>query len=275
MVTQTPIRSEIKLEYGVPNPKLKIDFEWDTYRRPVYVPGDFVGVEGGGILTALSAGAITPRTKLFHFLLIGDYIPEDDDYVILESIGKGVAVGRLSWYADRKYQVFRVNHPDYARLGKRAAALASKFGRHDYDYFLFARFLGDFVRFEAEELWTFRRFARMFPGDFRRVQDSDFICTELVVATWALVGVDVIHPEDAPVPAAFVLAERAGRIVTIDRHSGDRKCWRIASDRAYEFKSWRVMNRRRWYPKHEPVRKPERKGVKGNGKRIRPCESPA
>ena len=62
-----------------------------------YQPGDIVGVTGGLFVRAASR-IFAPRTTLYHFLVIGEAIPEEDDYMIFEAIASGVRVGRLSWY---------------------------------------------------------------------------------------------------------------------------------------------------------------------------------
>ena len=79
---------------------LKFLLSFDERGRTIYQPGDIVGVRGGkNWLTWLSYHAVIPSTSLFHFLLIGDRIGSED-YEILESIGKGTTVGRLSWYKE-------------------------------------------------------------------------------------------------------------------------------------------------------------------------------
>ena len=193
----------------------------DKWGRPLYFQADIIGVEGQGFVQSLSYNAIEPRTRLYHFLLIGRYIESEDDFEILESIGKGVAIGRLSWYDAARYQVFRVNQRYAAPLGVQAIEKASKFGRMPYDYLLFLKFAADYLKHTLGNLFRGQGVPRMTPADFHFVKNAAFICTEFVVATWDLVGVQVIAPKDAPVPAAFALAVRDGRIIPIDFHDGD------------------------------------------------------
>jgi len=197
--------------------------------RPLYFQGDIVGVEGHGTFQSLSYAAIEPQTRLYHFLLIGPYIASEDDYMVLESIGKGVAIGRLSWYSAETYEVFRVNHRGAARLGAEAFEKASKFGRMNYDYLLFLKFFADAAGHSWSHLIREGRIPRMTPADFHLVENASFICTEFVVATWDLVNVHVIDPGDAAIPAAFILASRSGRIIPIDFHRGTqaRQAFRI------------------------------------------------
>ncbi len=193
----------------------------DDHGRPIYFPGDIVGVNGQGFVQGLSRTMIEPPTPLFHFLLIGRYIESEDDYEILESIGKGVAIGRLSWYDGDQYEVLRVNERYCSALGLKATEAASKFGRMPYDYALFLKFFSDFVRHSFDHLKRGEWPPKMRPSDFRLIRDAAFICTEFVVATWDLVGVRILNPGDAPVPAAFVLASHSGRIIQVGFHDGN------------------------------------------------------
>lgn len=193
----------------------------DDHGRPIYFSGDIIGVEGQGFVQGLSRNFIEPRTRLFHFLLIGRYIEAEDDYEILESIGKGVAIGRLSWYDGDRYEVLRVNERYCSPLGLKAVDAASKFGRMPYDYALFLKFFSDFVRHSWDHLKRGEWPPKMRPSDFRTIQNAAFICTEFVVATWNLVGVRILNPGDAPVPAAFVQASRSGRLVFVAFHDGN------------------------------------------------------
>lgn len=190
--------------------------EKDSRGRIIYAAGDIVGIYGKGLFQRLSAIAVIPETRYFHFLLIGDYIVEEDDYVTLESIGKGVAVGRLSWYSDRKYLVYRVNRSDFAALGKRAAQLASKFGRHKYDYLLIGRMTIFALGYILKEIFTGHIPRPVSPEQIPYKSDRAFICTELVFETWEIVGVYLRALGHAPMPAEFTLAVDRGDLVIID-----------------------------------------------------------
>ncbi len=75
---------------------------------PILYPADIGATRGSGPLLWLSQHLIEPKTDRIHFFVIGDYLPWDNDYVILESIGKGIAVGRLSYYAPEDVEIYRV-----------------------------------------------------------------------------------------------------------------------------------------------------------------------
>ncbi len=203
--------------------------ERDTKGRVIYRPGDGFGVEGDpkNPVCLLSERAIVPHTKLFHFGVIGDYIEREDDYVILESIGKGTAVGRLSWYAGRRYQVFRMNDPDFEALGREAAERASAFGRRHYDYALYLKLFTWALGYWSKELATLHVPPRpVRPDQIPYKTDQDFICIELYFAVWNLVGRRIRAHGHAPVPAEVIEALTRGRLVVIDGHDGNAATWR-------------------------------------------------
>lgn len=182
--------------------------------RSTYQEGDIVGVEGGA-MSYLSQALFEPRTRLYHFLVIGQQVPEENDYVILESIASGVRVGRLSWYREKLYIVFRVNDPQAEELGRRACYLASKFGHAGYDYVLYAYLLADVIRLELKALRETRRFRRLRPGDLPYHSNRAFICTEFANALWAEVGRPPIPRGVNPLPAGYVEAFLSNKIIPV------------------------------------------------------------
>lgn len=191
----------------------------DSRGRVVYCPGDIVGVEGKGFLQSLSFKMIEPHTKLYHFFLVGDYVPEEDDYEILESIGKGVAIGRLSWYSDQVFDVFRINNAFAEQIGRRAYYAASKFGRRRYDYLVYVKFIGDWLKFIIRN----RRLGPLSTKDFSYARNSNLICTELVFESYLLVGVRLVEEGEVPIPAAYINAYNDGRLVLIDNYNPSQK----------------------------------------------------
>ncbi|GAH41697.1 unnamed protein product [marine sediment metagenome] len=119
---------------------------------PILYPADIGATRGSGPLRWISQHLIEPKTDRIHFFIIGDYLPWDKDHVILESIGKGIAVGRLSFYKPEDVEIYRVvlSETPEQRLGnrkveeihevrRRAAAELTRFGRARYDYILIAQ----------------------------------------------------------------------------------------------------------------------------------------
>jgi len=172
---------------------------------PRLYPGDIAGVKGKGPLLWLSQHLLEPSTDRVHFFVIGDYIPWDDDYVILESIGKGIAVGRLSFYKPEELEIYRVNLARDPRMRKlenqmrkEAAAALSRLGRARYDYVLYIQlFLGALFLLIRGKLPPWRS------KDIPYGRNRSYICTEAAAEAWRAVGHPIIPPGVVPTPAAF------------------------------------------------------------------------
>lgn len=218
----------------------------DEYGRVIYEPGDIIGVANYGFMGKIARNLFAPRTNLYHFLLIDTYLPDEDDYSIIESVMKGPTMGRLSWYRDRDYTVFRVN--EYAQvfrdifalhkyrlnasdtpenLGRWAVEKASLFGRHGYDFMLYVRLTTAVLQYQIGRLLSFKGFRRMEPSDIRYVRDKAFICTELVFEAWRAVGINLRAQGHAPIPAEIILANERRELIWLDRHKGKQgQTWR-------------------------------------------------
>lgn len=191
----------------------------------LYHEGYIVGVEGGAMSYA-SQAIFTPPTRLYHFLVIGQYIPEDDDYVILEAIASGVRVGRLSWYKDDLYVVFRVNDPDAEELGRRACYLASQFGRWGYDYMMYLHLGYHVPRVILLNLIKERRFRRIKPSEIPYYENHAVICTEFANALWRQVGRPPIAGGVNPFPAGYIEAYLARKLVIAGANIPERRAQR-------------------------------------------------
>jgi len=190
--------------------------KWKTRRLvPTRLrPGDIVGVRGKGLLRWLSEHLLKPRTDRVHFFLIGDYIPWDDDYVILESIGKGIAVGRLSFYDPDDLEVYRVplSHDPgvYSvndRLRAMVAAELTKVGRARYDYILYIQMV-----IGALQLLVTGHLPPYSPAQLPYGRNKAYICTEAANYGWRAVGHPIIRPGEVPTPAGYKQAEMDGKI---------------------------------------------------------------
>ena len=196
---------------------------------PILYPADIGATRGSGPLLWLSQHLIEPKTDRIHFFIIGDYLPWDDDYVILESIGKGIAVGRLSFYKPEDVEIYRVvlSETPEQRLGnrkveeihevrKRAAAELTRVGRARYDYILIAQVvLGALTLLLRGKLPPWR------PEQFPYGRDQKYICTEVASEAWRAVGHHIIPPGVVPLPAGFAQALQEGLINKIF-HGGER-----------------------------------------------------
>lgn len=170
--------------------------------------GDIGQVKGERLLSKLASKLTEPYTDRFHFFLIWKKI--GDDYLILESIGKGIAVGRLSFYEGQDVKIYRVNCP--ATLRHQAPNELTKYGRSKYDYFLIVKII-------TQGLWTiFRNFCEgegihpIRAEDLTWVWDDAFVCTEAVAQAYNMVGVNIIPYGVCPMPSAFKQAELEGVI---------------------------------------------------------------
>ena len=197
---------------------IKCARNFDDDGRIVLQKGDIVGLIGKGLTGWANRNFVRPRTELFHWLLIGDYLPSEDDYTTLESVNKGVTVGLLSWYQGRAYSVFRLNDADSEHKGRIAYNRASKFGRHRYDWFMAAGLFFTWVR---------HGFRPLHVSQIPYERDDRFLCTELIFEAYRLVGVILREKGHAPLPAEIKLAAWRGDLVSIDIHNGIAADWRV------------------------------------------------
>ena len=175
----------------------------DIYPR--LFPADICATRGKGPLLWFSKNLLEPKTDRIHFFIIGDYLPWDDDYVILESIGKGIAVGRLSFYKPEDVEVYRVNlgHgplvPKLAPvLRRRVAAELTRVGRARYDYILYLQLaLGGLSLLLRGKLPPWK------PDQVPYGKNKAYICTEAARYGWRAVGHPIFPEGIAPTPSAF------------------------------------------------------------------------
>lgn len=180
---------------------------------PRLLPGDIGATRGKGIGLWACQHLITPATDRFHFFIIGDYLSWDDDYVILESIGKGISVGRLSFYHPEDLEIYRVNlvQPrDEIQIRKRAAAELTRVGRASYDWILIAE-----ITLGALTLLLRGKLPPWEPGQFPYGRDRRFVCTEAANEAWRGVSKPIIPAGVAPLPAGFKQALNAGKLQKI------------------------------------------------------------
>jgi len=167
--------------------------------------GDIGAVKGEGVLPKLNAELTEPYTDRFHFFLV--WKKAGDDWIILESIGKGIAVGRLSFYAGQDVKIYRVNCPAYYR--HRAPLELTKWGRAKYDYILILKIF-------AQGIWAiFKNFLKgegihpIKASDISWKHNSTLVCTEAVDIAYLSVGVSLTGGA-VPLPSAFKQAELDG-----------------------------------------------------------------
>jgi len=172
---------------------------------PRLYPADIGATKGKGPLLWFSRHLLEPKTDRIHFFVIGDYLPWDDDYVILESIGKGIAVGRLSFYKPEDVEIYRVNLgpgplvPKLAHeLRRRVAAELTRVGRARYDYILYIQLI-----LGALSLLLRGKLPPWKPEQVPYGRNKAYICTEAARYGWRAVGHPIFPEGVAPTPSAF------------------------------------------------------------------------
>lgn len=174
--------------------------------------GDIFATKGEGFLGRLSSGLMDPPTDRFHFGLI--WLKVDDDYLILESIGKGIAVGRLSFYEGKDVKFYRVDCP--AELRSQAPVELTRWGRSKYDYLLILKIAIQGLWLVFKHLVTKGKLRRIRPEELSWCHNNSFVCTEAVDIAYDGVGVNIVPVDTPPVPAAFRQAELEGRMAEIE-----------------------------------------------------------
>lgn len=167
-------------------------------------PGDIFATRGKGITGWAARNLLSPHTDRFHFGIIWKQMGED--YIILESVSKGIAVGLLSWYDPKDVEVYRVDCFKYLRIA--APDQLVIWGRSRYDYFLILKIafggLLTFFRVLIKE----KKLRKLRSEDFPYGQNSELICTEAVDIAYNAVGVNLIPEGVLPLPNAFRQAEQ-------------------------------------------------------------------
>lgn len=173
--------------------------------------GDIGATRGRGPLGFLHRKLFAPATDRFHYLLIWKPY-RGGDWIILESISKGLSVGLLSWYkGDIKY--YRIDCP--VEIRKRAPLELVKWGRSKYDYFLVGKIIAGYFLVLLRVLITEGRLRRIKAEELPYAKNSSLICSEAVQIGYLAAGFPIINPEIVPLPSAFREAELNGIIFEI------------------------------------------------------------
>jgi len=184
----------------------------ETYPR--LYRADICATRGRGPLLWFSQHLLEPKTDRVHFFIIGDYLPWDDDYVILESIGKGIAVGRLSFYKPEDIEIYRVNIGKDPRLSevnkllrRQVVGELSKVGRARYDYILYLQLIVG-----AISLLLRGKLPPWTPEQIPYGRNKAYICTEAARYGWRARGHPIFPEGMAPTPSAFKQALIDGKM---------------------------------------------------------------
>ncbi len=171
-------------------------------------PGDIFATKGKGITGWAVRNLLSPPTDRFHFGIIWRQM--GDDYIILESVSKGIAVGLLSWYDPKDVEIYRVDCPKHLRT--QAPDYLVLYGRSRYDHLLILKIaLGGLLTY-LKAFFLEGKLERLRAEDFLYGQNSELICTEAVDIAYDSVGVNLIPEGVLPLPNAFRQAEIDGKM---------------------------------------------------------------
>ena len=173
-------------------------------------PGDIGAVKGTGVLGYASRNIFVPKTDRYHHFIIW-WKTVDNDWVILESVNKGLAVGRLSMYTGKDVKFYRAVNLD-ANTRERACEEITEYGRSPYDWLLYVRLLPAVLRAEVACLMAEGRIRRISADEIPYNNDSWLICTEAVVTAYRLVGWSLVPDGVMPLPSAIEQARIDGLI---------------------------------------------------------------
>lgn len=174
--------------------------------------GDPFAVKLHGPVLWLVTHFLQPYINRLHFGILWHKRP-DGDFVIIESIPRGLSIGLLSWYKDYEKTFYRVNCP--AELRHKAPDALVEWGRARYDHLLVLKLaLGAVVAF-FKILVKERKVRKLRAEDFPYAKNSSLICTEVPDVAYDAVGVNIIPIGVVPLPNAFRQAAIEGRLVEI------------------------------------------------------------
>lgn len=203
-------------------------------------PGDIFAVAGQGLIGKLCRNLMSPYTTRFHFGLVigrlGDLCKDlgmeipvenvlelldlphsttEDDYIILESINKGIAPGYLSFYRGTDIKFYRPNRPVDRR---RLAALAFiKYGRSSYGYLQVFKIMIQGFWLLFKHIVTEGTLRPIYPWELSWSRNTGaLICTRGVDLSYDVAQASIIPDEFCPVPAAYKWAEIMEEVSEID-----------------------------------------------------------
>ena len=173
--------------------------------------GDIFATKGKGITGWASRKLVNPPTDRFHFGIIWKCLG-DDDFLILESISKGLAVGLLSWYVGQDIKFYRVNCDEDLRFAAPDALVG--WGRSRYDYWLIVKLVFGAIVALARILWKEHKVRKLRAEDLSSIYswDSKLLCTEAAWVAYNSQGVNIIPYGVPPLPSSFRQAELESRL---------------------------------------------------------------
>jgi len=170
-------------------------------------------------LAILANKIFTPHTHLYHAAIIGHYIPEEDDYEIMESIGRGISLGRLSFYNKNEYVVYYPSNINLS-VGEELWIKASKYGRIGYDYKFYPILLLNIINIEFNNLKKYHKFKAISPTELNIHPDHEMVCTRFAKVFWNQYNKSTPYPYRwCSIPASYPLAVTKGHLTIIGKHT--------------------------------------------------------
>ena len=192
----------------------------------VIQPGDIVGIREPGVSDwglKIINFFMTPKNDLLHYAIVSHYNERLNDWILIESIGKGVTFQLLkSWYLKRKSTIVIFRVVD-ATLSQRMKALSNVYlyANKKFDYKLIVKLVCWYVGHFFNQLFHLKNpIHKIKASDFPYYKsDEDFFCTELAVRPYADEGIYVIPRDVLPLPSSLKEAEVNGIIKMVHRFS--------------------------------------------------------
>jgi len=165
-----------------------------------------------GILGVLENALVTPRTTIDHMFMLYRYDPVQDDWLVIESIAKGVSVGWLKWYTDiTTVDFYRPNTANSDDICLFAAVNSINYGRRRYDFVTVVKVTYITLAECAKQIMRGKRpwvsYTHYPPSNNRQV-----MCTELVNYSFKSAGFKVFDPNYLACPPNFAQWCMLGRL---------------------------------------------------------------
>ena len=156
-----------------------------------------------------------PATNYDHFFLLYRCDEKQDDWAIIESIGSGVRVGKLSWYSNYfDVDIFKPNSLEADEICARAADISIDYGRKSYDWFAVVYVTCVTLREIFKQLIKFKR-PRVSYTVYKRSSKKRVICTELVGDTLSEAGFDIFDMNYLASPPNFMQQYLNGKVLKV------------------------------------------------------------
>lgn len=182
-------------------------------KSPLFLPVGTVGFCKSSTMISMINAVTAPKTELGHCFLVWDYLPEENDYIILESLNKGITVSRMAKYRGKGIRFFDVNCPP--DLKQAAPVALTKWGESGYDWGLIIRLALVGFLLILKNLITELRLRRLRAEELPYNTNVSLVCTEAVQISYLAVGVPIIDPGIVPTPSTFEQAIKDGMLVEL------------------------------------------------------------